>query len=165
MIEILPVGVTVDHASGELELLHAALELVGRGFGILHRQVAEAGIAIRPLLDLAGEEIIAGACDLDRGGGVALGLHAGPGDREHRARNAGAVHGFQPELAEVGEPRHHLLEDRRIDVADGRLPVLFEAGTQEVLFQRDLRNHSFLVRFLVAPCTVLWSGCTRVRNT
>ena len=48
----------------ELELAHAALELVGGGLGILHRQVAEAGIAVRPLLDFAGEEVVAGARDL-----------------------------------------------------------------------------------------------------
>ena len=44
------------------------------------------------------------------------------------------------------------------------LPVVLEARAQEMLFERDLRNHSFLVRFRRAPCTVVWSGCTRLRN-
>ena len=73
--------------------LHAAFELVGGGFGVLHRQVGEAGVAIRALLDFACEEIVGGFARLaDGGGGVALGLHAGAGEDEHRARDAGAIH-------------------------------------------------------------------------
>ncbi len=147
MVEILPVGVAVDHAARELQFAHAAFELVGRAFGILHRQVAETGIALRPLLNFAGEEVVAGARDPHGGGGVTLGLHAGPGEREHRALDAGAVHGLEPQFAKVGEPRDHLRQDFRIDVADRGLPVILEARAQEMLFERDLRNHSILVRF------------------
>src|SRR5277367_2493711 len=42
----------------------------------------------------------------------------------------------------------------RIDVADGRPPIVFEAGREEVLFERDLANHlapRFLRRRFFAP--------------
>ena len=159
MVEILPVGVAVDHAARELQLAHAAFELVGRGLGVLHRQMAEAGIAVGPLLHFAGEEVVAGARAAHGGGGVALGLHAGAGDRQHGALDAGAIHRFQPQLAEVGQPRDHLRQDVRIDVADGGLPVVFEARTQEVLFERDLPNHAFPRAF---PCGPLYRNLVKV---
>ena len=58
MVEILAVGVVVDHGAAEFELCHAALQLVGRGLGVLHGEVREAGKAIGPLLDLLGEEVV-----------------------------------------------------------------------------------------------------------
>src|SRR5205085_9014433 len=76
----------------------------------------------------------------------------------------GAVHGLESQFAEVAQPRDHLRQDFRIDVTDRGLPVILEARAQEVLFKRDLPNHSFLVRFRRAPCTVVWTYCTSPRN-
>ena len=47
MVEILAVGVAVDHGAAEFQLAHAALELVGGAARVLHRQMREAGIAVR----------------------------------------------------------------------------------------------------------------------
>jgi len=109
MIEILPVGVAIDHGAAEFQLAHAAFEFVRRGLGVLHRQMREAGITIGPFLDLPRQEIIGHMCIADGGRAVALGLYAGPGDGEYRARDAGGVHRGQPGLAEVSEPRQRPL--------------------------------------------------------
>ena len=79
VIEILAIGVAVDHGAAEFEVVHAALQLVRGGERILHREVREAGILIGPLLNLARQEIIALARLADGGRGIALDLHAGAG--------------------------------------------------------------------------------------
>src|SRR5262249_42657313 len=55
--------------------------------------------------------------------------------------NAGLIHIRESKLAEFRQARHHVAVDRRIHVADCRLPVVFKSGTQEVLFERDLLHH------------------------
>ena len=131
----------VDHGAAELEIAHAALELVGGGFGILHRQMREAGITVRALLDFLGEEIVRGARVANGGRGIALDLHARPGDRQHRAGDAGLVHHRQPLFAEVGERAIELRGLGRRDVDHGRPPIGLGGGIQEMLFERDLLDH------------------------
>ncbi len=142
MVEILAVGVAVDHDAAEFELMHAALELVGGRARILHREMAETRIAFRTFLDLARQEFIGVARLAARDRSVGLGLHAGSGQRQDRSRDAGAVHGGEPHVAEVRQPCDHLAQDLGIDVPDRGLPVGFEPGTQEVLFERYLLDHS-----------------------
>src|SRR6516165_4987899 len=52
MVEILAVGVAIDHGAAELELAHGALELVGGGLDVLHREVGKPAVAIRTSCDL-----------------------------------------------------------------------------------------------------------------
>ena len=92
-------------APQNFEIAHAALQLVGSAARILHRQMRETGIAIGPLLHLTRQEIVGFTSTADRRGDVALALHAGPGDRQHRARDPGLIHGLQPHFAEIGKPR------------------------------------------------------------
>ena len=141
VVEIFAVGVAVDHGAAELELAHAALELVGGGLGILHGQMRKAGIAVRTLLHFLGEEIVRGARVAHGGRGVALDLHAGSGDRQHRARDAGLVHHRQPLLAEIGQACIELRGLGRRDVDHGRTPVGLGGGVQEVLFECDFLDH------------------------
>ena len=106
--------------------------------------MAEAGITIGPLLNLARQEVVAVARLADGGGGAGLDLHARAGERQHCALDAGLVHGAEPQLAEVTQRRQHMAIDRRVHVADRGLPVVLEAGAQEVLFQGDLADHPIL---------------------
>jgi hypothetical protein len=92
MVEILPVGVAVDHGAAEFQLPDAALQFIGSGLGVLHRQMREAGIAVRPLLDFLGQEVVTGLGVADRRRGVTLGLYAGAGQAQHGAFDAGLVH-------------------------------------------------------------------------
>jgi hypothetical protein len=62
----------------------------------------EAGIAVGPLLDFLGEEVVAGFGVADRRRNVALGLHARPGKAQHGALDSGPVHRRQPLFAEIG---------------------------------------------------------------
>ena len=128
MIEILAVGVAVDHGAAEFQLSHAAFQLVGRGFGILHGQMPKAGIAVRPLGDFARQKIIGFGGPAPRDRGVALVLHARSGDGEHRAGNAGAIHRLQPHIAEILQAREQPARHFRIDIGNGGQPVFFEAG-------------------------------------
>src|SRR5712672_4831649 len=102
----------------------------------------EAGVAVRPALDLARQEIIRRARLADRGRSVGLALHARSGEAEDRAIDAGAVHRREPLLAEVGQAGHHLTQNLGIDVPDRGPPVILEAGAQEMLFERNLLDHS-----------------------
>ena len=148
MVEILAVGVAVDHGAAEFQLAHAALELVGGAARVLHRQMRKAGIAVRPLLDFAREKVVGLPRDARRGGDVALDLHAGAGDGQHRARDAGLVHRLQALLAEIGQARQQIGGVLRIDIADGRAPIGLVSGRQKMLFQRNFLHHAFLDRFL-----------------
>src|SRR6476661_2765966 len=53
IVEILSIGMPVDHGAAEFELAHAAFELVRGGGGVLHGKMREAGVALRALVDLA----------------------------------------------------------------------------------------------------------------
>ena len=168
MIEILPERVAVDHRAAELQLLDAALELVGRGLGVLHRQMREAGIAVRPLLDFLGQKIVARFGGADRRGDVALGLHAGTGERQHRAGDPGLVHRGEPHLAEIGVAVQKVLALGRRHLGHRRVPVLDESRAQEMLFERDLLDQGVLPRrghvhrsiFCAFACTGFGLACT-----
>ena len=58
VVEILPVGVAIDHGAAELQFADAAFQLIGRRLGVLHREVSEAGIAIGALVDFAREKVV-----------------------------------------------------------------------------------------------------------
>src|SRR5580658_8105812 len=104
----------------------------------------EAGIAFRPLLDFARQEVVAFARLANRRCGVAFDLYAGAGERQYRALDPGAIHRLQTLVAEIIEPRHHPADDVRIDIADRGLPIVFKTGRQEVLFERNLFDHASL---------------------
>jgi len=142
MIEILPVGVAVDHRPAEFQVVHAAQQLVSGGQRVLHGQMREARIAIGPLLDFAREEVVGGPRIANGLCGVALSLHARPRQTEHRAYDAGLVHGGKAGLAEIGQARERLLALRRGEVCGGRIPIVHEAWTHEVFFERDFLDHS-----------------------
>ena len=141
VVEILAIGVTVDHGAAEFQLVHAAIELVGGRLGVLHRQMREAGILVGPLLDFPSQKIVALARLADRGRGVALDLHARSAQRQDRPLDPAAVHRLQPLLAEIIEAGDHTADDMGVHIADGGLPVILEAWAQEVLFERDLLGH------------------------
>ena len=143
MIEILPVGVAVDHGAAEFQLLDATRELVGRGLGVLHRQMREAGIAVGPFLDFLGQEIVAGLGRADRRRGVALGLDAGSGEGQHGALDAGLVHRCQPRLAEVGVEAQKPIALGGRHLGHGGIPVFDETRTEKVLFEGDFLDHCF----------------------
>ena len=144
VIEIDPIAVAVDHDAAEAELADAALELVGGYAWILQRYMPEPGIAVRPPLDLPGQEVVAlpGLAAGRRGAG--LDLHAGTRKREDCTLDPGLIHLAKAVLAEVPQARHDLPVDGRVDIADCGLPVVLEAGTQEVLFERDFSDHGLL---------------------
>src|SRR5437588_5748403 len=52
IIEILTIGMAVDHGAAEFELAHATLKFVGRRARVLHGKMRKARIAVRPLFDL-----------------------------------------------------------------------------------------------------------------
>ncbi len=58
VIEILAVGVAVDHRAAEFEVAHAAFEFGGGGGRVLHGEVSETGIAIRLFLDFARQKVV-----------------------------------------------------------------------------------------------------------
>ena len=58
MVEILAMGMAVDHGAAEFQVAHATLQLIGGAARVLHRQVSKAGIAVRPLLHFTGEKIV-----------------------------------------------------------------------------------------------------------
>ena len=152
VVEIKPVSVAVDHGTAELEITHGALEFVGSGFRILYRNVSEARIAVRPLVDLFGEEIVGLARQPRRDRGIAHRLHAGPGDRQHGLFDTGLIHGFQALIAEVDELPVKLLGQRRRHVRHGRTPDVDQARREEMLLQRDLLDHAIVSGF--GFCTV-----------
>src|SRR5262249_30048719 len=128
--------------AAKLELAHAAFELVRGGGGVLHGKVREAGIAVRALFDFTREEIVGRARLLARRLDVAFGLHARPRQRQHAAFDAGAVHGIESHLTEVGQTREKLLSFVRREVRNGRRPIVLEAGAEAVFFNRDLLDHA-----------------------
>ena len=103
----------------------------------------EAGIAVRTLADLARQEIVRLARPSPRGRGVALALNAGPGDGKDGPRDAAPVHRLKTRVAEIGQARQDAARHFGIDVVDGRPPILFQAGAQEVLLEGNLAHHIF----------------------
>src|SRR5690606_32674667 len=83
------VGVAIDHDAGKVEFAHAAFELVRRRPRILHGDMAEAAITVRPFRDLGGEEVIGGGRCVARPW-----YHARPArpDPQSRARRAQCPH-------------------------------------------------------------------------
>ena len=148
MVEILSVGMAVDHGAAEFQLAHAALELVGGTARILHRQMSEAGIAVRAFLNFAREKIVRLPRDARCGCDVALDLNARAGDGQHGARDDGLVHRLQALLAEVGQARQQIGGVLRVDIADRRAPIGLVSGSQKMLLQRNFLHHAFLDRFL-----------------
>jgi hypothetical protein len=118
----------VNHGAAELELAHAALEFVGRGLRILHRNVRKARISVRTLLHFLCKEIVRGACSPHSFCGVALCLHARSGDRKNGPRDAVLVHHLQSLFAEIGEARIELCSPGRRDIDHCRAPIGFGGG-------------------------------------
>src|SRR5580693_7242411 len=142
-IEILSVSVAVDHGAAELQITHAAFQFIRGAFRILHRQMREAGIAVGPFGDRLGEKVIR-LTRLPRGRGrITLGLHAGPGDRQHRARDAGVIHAFQAQLAEISEIAKEVFGALPWDFGHSRPPAIDQARRQEVFLKRDFADHTF----------------------
>jgi hypothetical protein len=101
----------------------------------------KAGIAVGPLLDLARQEIIGLARPPDGDRGVALALHARPGNGQNGARDACAIHRLEAHFSEIRQARKEAAGDCGINAADRSAPIAVEAGTQEMLLERDLADH------------------------
>src|SRR5580704_2910946 len=142
-VEILPVGVAIDHGAAELQLTHAAFQLIGGAFCVLHRQMSESGITVGPLRDFACEKVIGLARSARGRSRVALGLYARAGDRQDGARDTGFVHAFEAQPAEIGEIAKEIFGALRRDFRHRRPPVIDQAGRQEVLLERDFADHAF----------------------
>ena len=143
VVEILAVGVAVDHGAAEIELAHAPLEFVGRRTRILHGKMREARISVGPFADLARQKIIGLAGPPHGSRGIALGLYARPGDRKDRADDACTVHRLKPHVAEIGQALVKAVRHFRVDGGDRRPPVILIAGRQKMLFKRDFVDHAF----------------------
>lgn len=143
IVEVLAVGMAVDHDTAKSQLAYAALEFVGRGAGILHGEVAEARITIRPFVDLSDQKIVGRTGSTHCSRRVAFGLYARTRQCEDRTGSAGLVHGSTPHLAEVGEPRERLVASLRRQIDHRRIPVFDKIRSQEVLLKRDLADHPF----------------------
>src|SRR5215472_17115703 len=85
VVEILSVGMAIDHRTAEFELTHATLELGGGGARILHRQMGKSGIAIGPAINLPRQKIVSRARAANGERSIALCLHAGTRQPNHRA--------------------------------------------------------------------------------
>ena len=96
MVEILAVGVAVDHGAAEFQLALATLELIRGGSRVLHGKVREAVVAVRPLLDFACQEVVGVARLAARNLGVRLDLDARTGQGQDRTRDARAIHCREP---------------------------------------------------------------------
>ena len=142
VVEILAIGVAVDHRPAKLQLAQAALQFIRCSLRVLHGKMREAGIAVGTLLDLTRQKIVGLARPPARDRRIAFALHARSGDGKNGARNPGAIHRFQAHLAEVRQAREQVAGDRGIDGTGRGAPVTLELGTQEVLFERDLADHN-----------------------
>ena len=113
IVKIDAVGVAVYHRADEAEIAHGPLEFVGGGSRVLHGEVGEAGVTLRPALHFHGEEIVGLPGQLDRDGGIGFGLNAGAGNRQDRQGDAPGVHRGKPRLAEIRHFGHELVVRRR----------------------------------------------------
>src|SRR5262249_19642727 len=139
----LSVGMAIDHRTGEFELAYAAFEFVGGGVRILHGKVGKSGIAVGSVLNLARQKIVGCARAANGERGIALRLHAGTRQPNHRAANAGLIHRGEPQVAEIGQPRQRLIPTFGRQVDDRWIPVLNEIGTEEMLLKGNLFDHAF----------------------
>ena len=104
VIEILTVGVAVDHRAAEFEIADATFSSSAARLGVLHRQMGEAGIAVRAFFDFAREKVVRtrAPCRV----AVAASRSActpGPAiERTARAMPASSML-FKPQFAEIGE--------------------------------------------------------------
>ena len=99
VVEILAIGVAVDHGAAELQLAHGSARARQRRRrrpawqDARSRYSGPAAFAIS-----TRQEIIRLTRFTARGLGVRLGLHAGSGQRQDRARDARAIHGRKPQV-------------------------------------------------------------------
>src|SRR3989442_6656953 len=100
--------------------------------------MGEAGIAVRPLVDFARQEIVRLARPATRSLGVAFGLHARSGHGEHSAFDAGFIHRSEPHLTEIGEAGEERLAFVRRHIPNPPPPIALQAGAHAVLLNRDL---------------------------
>jgi hypothetical protein len=121
--------VAVDHRSAKLQLTQATFQFIRRCLRVLHRQMRKARIAVRTLLDLARQKIVGLARPPDSHGGIALALHARPGNGQNGPRYAGAIHRLEAQFPEIRQPRKKAAGDCGIDAANGGAPIAVEAGT------------------------------------
>src|SRR5262249_40216498 len=142
VVQVLAVGMAIDHGAAEFELAHASFELVRGGGGILHWQMREAGVPLRPLYNFTRQKIVGGTRLVTGGLWGAFGLPARPRYREHAPLNAGAFHRLEPHVTEVGQPREQRLALARRHIRHRRPPILLEAGAQAVLFDCNLLDHA-----------------------
>src|SRR5260370_37392293 len=98
MFEVPAVGMAVDHGAVKFQLAHAAFELVGRGLGILHGEMSEAGIAVRTFRNFTRKKIIRLARLLAGPLAVWFRLYAGTCDGDHAPLHARLVHRKQARL-------------------------------------------------------------------
>jgi len=133
---------SVDHGAAELQIAHAALELVGGSLCILHGKMRETRIVVGPLLNFLGQEIVRCAGGTHGFCGVAFHLHARPGDRQDRPRDAVLFHHLQALLAEIGQSRVKLRRFGRGNVDHCRPPIGLGGRIQEMLLERDLLDHA-----------------------
>lgn len=147
LVEIVPVGLTVDEGALEAKLLDGALELRGGGAGVLRGKMGKARIPPRPLLHFARQEVIGVTRQTDRRLCILFPLDAGRSDREYGEIDAGLVHCLQPQLIEV--------DQATIDVGEqlfalGRLGHKFlgQFRRREVFLERDLAGFCRGLRFL-----------------
>jgi hypothetical protein len=103
--------------------------------------MGEAGEAVRALLNLACEKIVGVTSPATACATIPFDLHAGSGQTQDGALDAGPVHGLQPLPSEVLESADNLVVDAAIQVTDRRRPVLLAAWSQEVLFECNLLRH------------------------
>ena len=136
----------VDHGAAELQIAHAALEFVGGGLGILHGKMREAGIAVGPLLDFLGQEIV--RCARGAHGCAASRSACTPGPAI--ASTARAMPALSIDLAAAARRNR----SGRVEAAPfwpARRRPLSAANRprrriQEMLLERDLLDHAFLAR-------------------
>lgn len=92
VVQVPAVGVRVDEGAAQAELRDRALQLVGRGPGVLQRQRGEAGETVGVLGDDAGEEVVDRGRLAYGGGRVLLRLEAGElSDRTCMSRPAASM--------------------------------------------------------------------------
>jgi hypothetical protein len=102
MIEEAAFGGAVDHGADETELFHGALEFDGGCIGTLQRQRSEAGKAVGVARDRGGQMIVELARERDAiGAGQQIRTRAAVG--QHLHGDAGLVHRFEPDLADLGQ--------------------------------------------------------------
>src|SRR5262249_17449442 len=143
VVEILSIGMPIDHRTGEFEPTHATLELGGGGTRILHGERGKSRIAIGPALDLPRQKIVGRTRAANGERSIAFRLHAGTRQPNHRAGNAGFIHRGEPQFTKIGQPRQRPIPALSRQIDDGWIPIFDKIGAEEMLLKRDLCNHMF----------------------